>query len=763
MIRTRRFLCGRAIALIALAVTCLPGVTKAASKEEAKVVLRFWNQLSFDPVKSIIQGIVDDFNDRHPTIHVETLHSSQLPQKLLTAVAGRVPPDVCIYDRFRVANFAQRGALERLDELVRVQGVRSEDFFQVCWNECLYDGRLYAVPFNTDVRVLFYNKRMFRDAGLDPERPPRTWDELRRYSERLTTRNDDGSLQTVGFVPFINFGNTWLYLFIWQNGGEILSEDGRTALIDSSENVAALEWCRDFVDFYGANNLRSFQASTAVKELEPFFVGRTAMLGEEVWMLTRIKRYAQDLDYGMAPLPWPESGRRASWSGGFSMIVPKGTAHPEEAAEFIAHMTSREIQQSFGESAFQLPANRMAVDSEFYQKPEWSAFINEMEHSRYRPTSPAGAFIWDELSRAWESGAGGGMEPAEALRRARRNVQGELDRIHAHEARPLVNWTYPTLALIAVFLAAILGRGAVSAKKIRTLTLHRKEAFAGYLFALPVMIGLLTFTLGPIAVSAVYSLCDYDVLRPARWFGFGNYRKMFAADPLFWKSLWNTLYYTILAVPASVAGSLVLAVILNNKLAARGIWRTLFYMPSIVPIVALSMLFLWLFNGDFGLFNVVLNAVGIPDVHWMASPAVVKNSLVLMNMWTVGAGMIIFLAALQGVPRYLYESALIDGAGAVQRFFTITVPMISPAIFFMIVINTINSLQIFTQAFLMTRGTGEPENSTLFYVFYLFRQGFEYFNMGYAAAMAWIIFLIILVITIVQFRLSKRLVYEESQ
>ncbi len=480
-------------------------------------------------------------------------------------------------------------------------------------------------------------------------------------------------------------------------------------------------------------------------------------------MLSRIERYAGDLDYGMAPLPWPEDGSRATWSGGFAMIVPRGARHAKEAAEFIAWMTSREIQRRYGEEGFQIPANRLAARSEFYDSPQWRVLIEEMEHSRHRPASAIGPFVWDELSRAWESGAGGKVEPAEALRVAQRNVQDELDRVHAHEARTVVDWRVPAGAMIALFAAAVALRARVTVRRVRALTLHRREALAGYVFAAPVIVGLLVFTLGPIAVSAVLSFCDYDVLRPARWYGLGNYRRMFAGDPLFRTSFFNTAYYAVLAVPTSVAGSLALAVILNAKLPGRGVWRTLFYMPSIVPVVAVSMLFLYLFSGDFGLFNIVLNAVGLPDVHWMTSPAMAKNSLVLMNMWTVGAGMVIFLAALQGVPRHLSESAVIDGAGPVQRFFSITVPMISPTIFFMVVINTIGALQIFTQAFLMTRGTGEPENATLFYVFYLFRQGFEFFNMGYAAAMAWVIFLVVLAITALQFRISRRLVHEESR
>src|SRR5690606_26713550 len=217
---------------------------------------------------------------------------------------------------------------------------------------------------------------------------------------------------------------------------------------------------------------------------------------------------------------------------------------------------------------------------------------------------------------------------------------------------------------------------------------------------------LLVFWIGPIIVALVYSFCNYDVLTPAQFIGLENYRRLFFSDPLFWKSLWNTLYFVVLAVPTAVGGSLGLALLLNQPIRGRSLWRTLFYLPSIVPLVALSLLFLWLFNAQYGLFNIILDAFGLPRLAWLTSPKLSRISLVLMNMWTVGAGMVIFLAALQGVPRHLVESAMIDGAGIFQRFLSITLPSIAPALFFMIVINTITAFQVFTQAFLMTQGTG---------------------------------------------------------
>lgn len=753
----------RFLALAALLLAFVPAAASAASKSEAEVTLRFWNQLGFEPLRSSVEAVVGDFNAQHPRIHVEVLHNAQLEQKLLTAVAGNVAPDVAIFDRFRISGLAHRGALEPLDESAARAGIARDDFFPVCWDECVYDGRLYGVPYNTDVRVLYYNKAMFRQVGLDPERPPRTWKELREYSEKLTLRKPDGSLERVGFVPYLNFGNTWLYLFAWQKNAQIVSPDGRTALLDAPEMVEALEWVRDFVAFYGATDLRAMQGSIGAKDLDPFMIGRVAMIGEEVFLLSRINKYAPDLDFGIAPLPWPEDGVHATWSGGFGMIVPRGAKHPAEAAEFIKYMTSAEAMSAFGERASQLPANRRAVETPFYGTPHWQAFIAEMPHSRFRPAIPAGGYLWESMSRAWDAGGGGRVPPREALEAAQKAVQGELDRVWSETERPVVPWSWPIALFGGIGGALLLWRIVHAVRRVRALSLGRGEAAAGYAFAAPVIAGLLVFTVGPIAVSAFYSFCSYDVLNPPRWAGLYNYRQVLVEDPLFAKTAMNTLVYTVAAVPSAVAGALLLALLLNVQMRGRGIWRTLFYLPSIVPVVALSMLFMWLFSGDFGLFNIVLKSVGLPGVPWMTSPRVAKLSLALMNLWTVGGGMIIFLAALQGVPRHLHEAAVIDGAGPARRFLAVTFPMISPSVFFLLVTNTIGGLQVFTQSYLMTKGTGEPEDSTLFLVFQLFRRGFVDFNMGNAAAMAWVIFAVVLVATVLQFQLARLWVHDESR
>ncbi len=268
---------------------------------------------------------------------------------------------------------------------------------------------------------------------------------------------------------------------------------------------------------------------------------------------------------------------------------------------------------------------------------------------------------------------------------------------------------------------------------------------------------------GPIIASFVISFTYWDVMTPPQWIGLENYREMFFHDPLFWKSLWNTLYFTAFIVPLGTIVPFLVAMLLNSRIRGMPIYRTCFYLPSIVPVVAGSVLWLWILNPDFGLFNAVLGVFGIEGPLWMYSPKWSKPAIILMTLWGMAGGpnMLIYLAGLQGVPRSLYEAADMDGARWFTRVWNITIPMMSPYFLFTLVMGFIQAFQVFTQAYVMTtRGDGGPIDSTLFYVLYLYHKAFRQFEMGYASAMAWVLFVVILIITGIQFKLlGKRVHY----
>jgi multiple sugar transport system permease protein len=295
-----------------------------------------------------------------------------------------------------------------------------------------------------------------------------------------------------------------------------------------------------------------------------------------------------------------------------------------------------------------------------------------------------------------------------------------------------------------------------------------RQSLAGYAFISPWIIGFLLFTAGPILASFLISLHSWSLLSTPDWVGLENYTRILREDDLFATSLWNTLYYVAFSVPLGISVALALALLLNRPMKGMGVFRTLFFLPSVTNIVAVSVLWIWVFNPEYGLLNSLLRIVGVDGILWLQSEQWAKPAFVVMSLWGVGGSVVIFLAALQGIPRELYEAASLDGAGSVRRFMHITIPMISPALFFSLVIGIIGSFQVFAQAYVMTGSAqpgseGGPNNATLFIVLYLYKKAFQEFRMGYAAALAWLLFFIILVFTILQTRLSRRWVYYEAE
>ncbi|MEK4978227.1 carbohydrate ABC transporter permease [Bacillus sp. FSL K6-6540] len=293
-------------------------------------------------------------------------------------------------------------------------------------------------------------------------------------------------------------------------------------------------------------------------------------------------------------------------------------------------------------------------------------------------------------------------------------------------------------------------------KKRRTL----RELY-GWLFALPAILGLLIFTLGPMMYSLYMSFTNYTGSNTPSFIGLDNYKRIFGGeDQYFYKSLSVTFYFVILSVPTGIVYSFLLAILLNQNVKGKSIFRTVFYLPSIVPIIAISFIWLWLLNPDLGLANELLRSLGLPGSQWIFGEKSVVPSLALMNLWTTGGTMIIFLAGLQDIPRSLYEAIEMDGGSRLNKLRHITIPMMTPTIFFNLIMGIINGFQVFSQAYVMTNGG--PNNASLFYVFYLYREAFQFSRMGSASAIAWVLLAIIMVLTYVVFRTSNKWVYYEG-
>jgi multiple sugar transport system permease protein len=298
----------------------------------------------------------------------------------------------------------------------------------------------------------------------------------------------------------------------------------------------------------------------------------------------------------------------------------------------------------------------------------------------------------------------------------------------------------------------------------KTRSLRFKEAVLGIVFALPWIIRLFTLHIYPMLAAFYYGFTRYTVLQPPVWVGLDNYVKIFTRDELPMQALYNSVYYSIGSVPLSLILALFLAILLNQKIHGLSFFRSVFFIPSVVPSVASAVLWLWILNPRVGLINFVLTSVGLPRVPWLVSPVWIKPAFILMSLWGIGWTTVIFVAGLQDIPRHLYEAAEIDGAGLLGKFRHVTLPLLSPTIFFNLVTGIIGSLQIFGPAFIILAGpVGGPQNAALFYVLYLFQQAFDYINMGYASALAIVIFLVILLLTLLVFKSSSLWVYYEAE
>jgi ABC-type sugar transport systems, permease components len=291
----------------------------------------------------------------------------------------------------------------------------------------------------------------------------------------------------------------------------------------------------------------------------------------------------------------------------------------------------------------------------------------------------------------------------------------------------------------------------------------KKEIIAGLLFASPWIIGFIIFTLYPIILSFYYSFTEFSIFKPPKFVGFQTYKNLFT-DELFLKSLWNTIYMAIFATPLSIIFALAIAMLLNMKIKGMSIYRTIFYIPTIVPQVACTILWVWILNARYGLLNNILKVFGLYQPNWFQDPAYTKPALIMIGLWTAGSSMVIFLAALQDVPKSLYEVAEIEGASLWATFRNVILPCISPSILYLLITGIIYNFQLFTPAWIIGEAQGGlnqgiyggPENSIMFYAAYLFYYAFSYLKMGHASAMAWILFLVTAVVTWLVFKTSNR-------
>ncbi|WP_313558962.1 carbohydrate ABC transporter permease [Ruminiclostridium cellobioparum] len=284
---------------------------------------------------------------------------------------------------------------------------------------------------------------------------------------------------------------------------------------------------------------------------------------------------------------------------------------------------------------------------------------------------------------------------------------------------------------------------------------ERRNLLTGLAFIAPNFIGFLIFSLIPVGASLVLSFSNWDLISPPEFIGIGNYKELFTADPLFWKVLWNTVRYCLMAIPGMMILALLLALLVNQRLRGRMIYRFIYFLPVVTSSIAVSIVWTWMFNTDFGLINQFLSIFNVPSINWLADERTAMVAIATVGIWSsAGYNMVLFLAGLQAIPRQLYEACEIDGGGTLRKFTSVTIPMLTPTTFFVLVMSIINSFQVFDYVYMMTRGA--PNNTTKSIVSYIYDNGFQFFKMGNASALSWVLFLIVFSLTYVQFKMQDK-------
>lgn len=714
------------------------------------------------------------------------------PTRFLVSVAGGQPPDMIIFDRYAVAEWAARNAFLPLDEFIAEEAerpdghVRPENFYPAAWDEGTWNGRTYAIPYTVDLRLLYYNRDELVAAGyVDGEgnaRPPQSWSELEEMALALSRQDHRGRLTQAGFLPTV--GNGHLYLYGWLNGAEFTDATGKPSFADPRIEEALTFMTELTEKLGGFRQVSAFEQTFRFGTGDPFVNGQVIMVVQTSDYLEMLSTFAPDFNWGVAPLPMSdrmvaEGAAPVTWSGGFCYAIPRNARHPELAWELIRWLTSEEavvlrseiqieLQRAQGRMGL-IPANpnihvnqvlmeRFTSDLPPAYREGYRLFEELIPRSHFRPKTPVGQRMWQEHMNATAQAIYGRLTPAAALAEAEQNLDEALAQFEFFsQSASIIRWgiVLPVFAALMVFFAWLiyfLGKGRLSGE------LNQREGWAGYGFAFPWLAGFFLLTFGTMLFSLVISFGRYDLINPAGWMGVRNYAYLMQ-DELFWKSLWNTTYMVI-GVPLGMALGLGFAMLVVREIRFSPLWTTLIYLPSIIPIVAASIVWIEILGANTGLLNQVLGFLGIDGPNWLGDARASKPALILMGLWVSGGGIIIWIAGLKEIPVSYYEAAELDGAGYWRRFWWVTLPLLTPYILFNLIMGLIGTFRIFDQAYIMTEGG--PVNSTLFYAYYLFNHAFRFLNMGVASAMAWILFIIVVALTVWQMALSRRWVHYEG-
>jgi multiple sugar transport system permease protein len=810
-----------------------------------------------DPAEDkIMADLVTTYERENKNVRVHRINpgAAAFSTKLMTMMAADTPPDVFYLKPDMLPKLAELKLIAPLNAYVdREPQEWKSDFFPILFEAFRFDpaskqigrGNLYGLPKDFTTAVFWCNTDLLDKAGVDwraIQKTGWTWDDFEREARKVRALSPSANGAEI-YGGLIQIWPDTLRNVLWTYGGEFFARDAagnvqfEKLALDQPGAIKAME----MIARVRLKDRTVFNATGIAKDGGQEFkngnIGFIGPLGQ--WMVTQYNSITA-FNWDCVPVPRGSDKAAQIFYNGWGMSSQ--SRHADESYKLIRFLCGKAGQVQQARAGLAIPALQSVAYSDDFLKPpgikphNGQALLDAVKEARIGPLPQEAEFARLLDRTINEAIQAGSLTPQQAAERLQKEWTAELGAPLRQKQWPKMPWV-PIVAVAAGMGAAVVALMWWRAKREKIGVLDRAQSRAGFGFVSIWVIGFLVFTLGPMIASLLLAFSEWTglvPLRDARFVGVTNFRQLFTYDPTFAQSLKVTAYYVILGVPTSQIAALAIAMLMNSRVRGIAVFRTIYFVPSVVSGVALSMLWLQLFNNDYGLINKVLrpllNPVGgavtvaaillllVGAIVWVSvqraadrgAPIEPATGLVpglffgggvvllivgivalingvagpkppnwfgytdgvnmaarwaipgfvIMSLWGVGGGMIIYLAGLKGIPISLYEAARIDGASPWRQFTSVTLPMLSPLIFYNLVMAIIGSFQVFTQAFVMT-GAG-PENATLFYVLQLYYQAFEYHNMGYASAMAWVLFVIVLLLTMIVFKGSKNLVYYEG-
>lgn len=806
----------------------------------------------------IVEDLVAEFMRQNPEVKIIRINAGDFRSKIKTMMSGGSPPDVFYLPPDLLPQFARLGVIEPLDDQLKsLPPALRDDFFPILLDAFRYDvasgvvgkGPLYALPKDFTTAVFYINVDLFEAAGVDWKSIQRngwTWDEFAEVARRISALR--GKPEFAGRAIYGSFFQLWpdtIRNILWTFDGDFFATkpDGTPDFADVALDEPGAQQAMKMIRRLRIDEQTVYNPTGIAKEGGAEFLngnmGSTGPIGR--WM---VPTYKGITNFKWDVVPVPRGTTRASQIYYTGWCMSSDSRHKDVAFKLITFLCGREGQIQSARAGLAIPSLKSVAYSDDFLKPDGipphnsQLFLDAVEYARLQQLPPEqewGRILGDQINLSIQTGRQTTEENAAFIQEL---WTKELESPLRMRQWPKMPW--PTILAATAALIGVIGLGLfLKARREKLGALDRAQERAGFLFIAPWIIGFLAFTIGPMIASALLSLSKWSGLEPlggAEWVSTANYEQLLTRDRTFVQSLKVTAYYVVLGVPLTQVAALFVALLMNSNVRGIAVFRTIFFVPSVVSGAALAMLWLQIYNDDYGLINTTLRPILAHPARWFIPAGVVFGAIgagmivmarrsrgkqsvagpigwvvvaiaaillvlglyslitgwstrppnwfgvyvppegagkpvvdakwwaipgfVIMGLWGVGAGMIIYLAGLKGIPQTLYEAARIDGAGPVRQMWNVTLPMLSPLIFFNLVMGIIGSFQIFTQAYTMT-GPG-PEDSTLFYVLQLYRQAFEFHNMGYASAMAWLLFVLVLILTMLVFRGSRGLVHYEG-